>query len=760
MALSRLLQVKSRPLFQRRGLVNPPKWWWRYCAYSSSSAEAQKSAKFDWGEAQKSSSHSKKLILAKEQKAAAVESFVTKYMETHQGTFPKTTHVHSNVGGSWYTVKGILTYLKEKMVGNPQNVPDFESVQTHSNSVNTDTVKLETMVQSSTSLPNFGNNEKNCTNSTSHILEESTSADSVILEASNEYVNGHQNNQPETEKMTSASPTPNVSSEVGKHSVPFGGPQKKMGIADLLTRTGETTSERNDSVTPSRPDFLNEAVRRGEEKGCDISGLIDCIKEMPEGKSNPRSHNSTTFNNNDQTSNKSAIKGMQREANSPRSDSRGRNSPMLGRTMVKETNSFKGSEGNIHEGSLFELFFDTNPVRKDSKGSDADIAALDSIKSKSSQEIMFPTRKHDFKKTWNALLAEKEADANKVLVRFLHVSVKRSDIETLFNHCGCITRIDFHSKGSLFKIACIYFETKEGMQNALKKTGLILRNTNLIVEAGHSKDNIPRKTLIPNLIGYPEVPASLVKNPTRTVMIRPLTADINSRDIEEALAFCGSKISGFFFGSSSSIAYVELATEEAKQRALERNSIIVSGKLLQIFRIDAPRTTVVRISNLCYPEVQNKFEGICGSYGRVKHVAVRSKDIVDTSNFAYVSIFRLNGLHVYNSQWIAQPAPVFPPEVLHVLWNHPDERRNLKTQIHRSLQKLVEYPTAHQVGVACKIRKAKDPVRKVFPSVVIHSQMRVKSRNPNFGVALWTEMSGAVYCLDLCLDYMSEASFI
>lgn len=80
----------------------------------------------------------------------------------------------------------------------------------------------------------------------------------------------------------------------------------------------------------------------------------------------------------------------------------------------------------------------------------------------------------------------------------------------------------------------------------------------------------------------------------------------------------------------ASLIYVCLSqTEEAKQRALERNSIIVSGKLLQIFRIDAPRTTVVRISNLCYPEVQNKFEGICGSYGRVKHVTVRSKDIVD-----------------------------------------------------------------------------------------------------------------------------------
>lgn len=115
------------------------------------------------------------------------------------------------------------------------------------------------------------------------------------------------------------------------------------------------------------------------------------------------------------------------------------------------------------------------------------------------------------------------------------------------------------------------------MQNALKRTGLVLKNTNLIVEAAHSKDNFPSKTLIPNLIGYPEVPASLVKNPTRTVMITQLTPIINSRDIEEALAFCGSKISGFFFGPSSSVAYVELAVSTL--------IFVYPFSLLQLFRL-------------------------------------------------------------------------------------------------------------------------------------------------------------------------------
>ena len=63
--------------------------------------------------------------------------------------------------------------------------------------------------------------------------------------------------------------------------------------------------------------------------------------------------------------------------------------------------------------------------------------------------------------------------------------------------------------------------------------------------------------------------------------------------------------------------------------ALERHSVNVSGKQLLIFRIDVPRTTAVRISNLTVEEVKGKLKTICDTYGEVMHIVVRSKDVVD-----------------------------------------------------------------------------------------------------------------------------------
>lgn len=40
-------------------------------------------------------------------------------------------------------------------------------------------------------------------------------------------------------------------------------------------------------------------------------------------------------------------------------------------------------------------------------------------------------------------------------------------------------------------------------------------------------------------------------------MIKELSSDISSDQLKEALGFCGNGISGFSFGSSSSVAYVE-----------------------------------------------------------------------------------------------------------------------------------------------------------------------------------------------------------
>lgn len=67
-------------------------------------------------------------------------------------------------------------------------------------------------------------------------------------------------------------------------------------------------------------------------------------------------------------------------------------------------------------------------------------------------------------------------------------------------------------------------------------------------------------------------------------------------------------------------------TEDAKERALAQQSVIVSGKELLILRIDAPRTTVVRISNI---NPTSKVLTICNSYGQVKYLAQRGVGVVD-----------------------------------------------------------------------------------------------------------------------------------
>jgi hypothetical protein len=72
-----------------------------------------------------------------------------------------------------------------------------------------------------------------------------------------------------------------------------------------------------------------------------------------------------------------------------------------------------------------------------------------------------------------------------------------------------------------------------------------------------------------------------------------------------------------------------LQTEEAKERALMAHWISIDGQQLQIRRVDAPRTPVVRISNVSPETRDTKILNICESFGQVKRVHRRDKDIVD-----------------------------------------------------------------------------------------------------------------------------------
>lgn len=53
-----------------------------------------------------------------------------------------------------------------------------------------------------------------------------------------------------------------------------------------------------------------------------------------------------------------------------------------------------------------------------------------------------------------------------------------------------------------------------------------------------------------------------------------------------------------------------------------------------------------------------------------------------------LSYASLNGMVVDDHRWVAQPAPVFPPEVLQVLWSQPDERKHVIAAIRSLLLNL------------------------------------------------------------------------
>lgn len=104
-------------------------------------------------------------------------------------------------------------------------------------------------------------------------------------------------------------------------------------------------------------------------------------------------------------------------------------------------------------------------------------------------------------------------------------------------------------------------QTREVMQKALQTVDLMVNGGIVVLETASSLEYLCTKIPIPNLIGDPNAPAALLKNPTRTVAIKQLTSEICTRHIEEALTFCGSNITGIFLGSSSDVAYVEFEVE-------------------------------------------------------------------------------------------------------------------------------------------------------------------------------------------------------
>lgn len=58
----------------------------------------------------------------------------------------------------------------------------------------------------------------------------------------------------------------------------------------------------------------------------------------------------------------------------------------------------------------------------------------------------------------------------------------------------------------------------------------------------------------------------------------------------------------------------------------------------------------------------------------------------------------LNGIEVDENRWLAQPAPVFPVEILRALWSRPEERGHVSCVIYRLLRELEEPISATELS--------------------------------------------------------------
>ncbi|KAL2242619.1 UNVERIFIED_CONTAM: hypothetical protein Sindi_0379900 [Sesamum indicum] len=412
------------------------------------------------------------------------------------------------------------------------------------------------------------------------------------------------------------------------------------------------------TFTTQPSENLNESHKEDVEKLSDIKGLIDFIRlqeDVPYNTPNRRSETSLLQDN-------SLIAKLRRSDNNGKS------------TLLNFPTGHSGTENE--ETSI------------------SDCKSTDSTELKASVKVSVPRSNKDQKQLTNTSCFINELEENKVLIRFLPGDAKESDLLKYFSSCGEILKAEFpRAEGPLFKTACIYFKTRDGLKNALKRSGRIVCRGVISVESAASVEKRTLMIPVPSLIGDPDVPAALVKNPTRTIKILQLTSEISSHHIQEALAFCESSVSGYFLGYKPSVAYVEFESENGKERALAKQSINVLGRHLLMLRIDSPRTTVVRISNIESLKISNILS-TCKSMGEIISVLNRAADILDVRfglaewpNMLNI-LNRLNGIEVGGRRLRAEPAPVFPPDILSVLWDQPEERKRVKATLQDLFNKL------------------------------------------------------------------------
>ncbi|KAM3356606.1 putative protein isoform X1 [Capsicum galapagoense] len=426
---------------------------------------------------------------------------------------------------------------------------------------------------------------------------------------------------------------------------------------------------KSEKSVPRESEHLDETSQNVFGKsGTTIKGLIELIGELPPRDPSFVRHEEIVVDGSDRE--RSASNRIQAHTDKQTLDRKKRKT---------SSQSVTGKKKN--SGLSDEVHADLNPG--DERTEIRNTAPLGFCKSIETKETTSLREKGNLSKGEEASSSEKLSDENKMIVKFVNIKATESAVSTAFQGSGAISKVVFPSvKSTNYKAAHIYFKSQEERQKALKRSDVMIMDT-VVLEA----------KCIPDLIGYPEVPTTLVKHPSRTVMIKEFKHNVTFRDIEEALAFCISNITGIFFGSSSSVAYVEFETVEGKEIAIEKHALIMHGEKLSILRIDAPRTTIVRMSNMDFLTMR-KMIPLCKELGKTSQFVTRTPGIMDV-HYKFAEwprmleiINSLNGYEEDGQQLVAKPAPVYSSHVLSVLWSQPEGRKHLKTAFNSMLQKV------------------------------------------------------------------------
>ncbi|KAJ0970460.1 hypothetical protein J5N97_023337 [Dioscorea zingiberensis] len=730
MAPSRLFQAELH--LRNSGFVWPRRWW---CSSASSPSPSKKS--------------SKRSEAAKKKRTMAVKSFVQRYMLKYPGVFPKLAEVHGAVGGSWYILKEILSGMKAEMLPASQIDQQTASGSSYLVADTCEAKEVEGKMDSSVvNMPEggFGTLTEMLDVAKYRLMEDKNPTVSVSVEIPNNFEELQSGEKQKTMQDSTTSGTVKnqllfhprnrivgaggetaVATDADSHSFKAKFPKDAFcpnRIEDSARRLGGMASNQDSLATKVASLTLDKRKLEPALSFVKIKASLEqsalCQKgsDLRENLKKPQD-----FRGDKEKSMKQdeylKLKEIHSEGSGKRPEVTGllarimdpardmqKTGPMANRSSNKtkipnEEPFLENPEVSVHE-SLKHLSLNdkstslSQPEKRNVNNipyevieneSDSDISAFE-YPSPERNDVFPPSAKrfglnanqHDVKC----------AHKNSLLVYFLPKSAKVKDLIQTFGDSGAIPEIRIlPSRENRFNYAFIFFKTEEGLRKALSKTNVAVAGADVATEASFAPSDMRDRMLCAEQVDNGDFPNHFLKDPRRTIIITGLPNNLSFHHLKGALSPLG-RITGISMGTAVSTVFIEFESEESKERALAKATVSISGTTLSILRVDAPRTTVIRISNVNPVSGATKVHSICNSFGEVKRVATRYIDTFDVHfklsewpNMLKI-INRLNGLVIDQNRWIAQPATLIPAEVLQALWNKPEGRK----QVHELVRNL------------------------------------------------------------------------